>query len=543
MIFQLKKMININQYHSLLDFIDQQCVTYHHSIAFENFGTQMTFKELHDRSVIFAAYLQCDLKLKKGDRFGIMLPNILQFPIALCGALRAGLIIVNINPFYTIEELSHQLNDAGVTAMIILENVASTLEKALPLISVQHVIVTSMGDCLSGMKGFLLDAYLKYIRRQIPDWHIPHAILYDAIFNTVPQKFFSPVAIDSKDIAFLQYTGGTTGTPKGAMLSHGNIVANIIQSLEAIKTKLSMGCDTVIMALPLYHIFSLTGCLFFMAAGAKSLLITDPRDMRLFVKILRSHRFEIFMGLNTLFNGLMRQEDFKKINFSSLRLVISGGMALQQAVADRWQALTHTVIIEGYGLTETSPVVAINPVNSTLSFSGSVGLPAPLTEVSIRDSADQAVAVGEAGELWVRGPQVMQGYWHQPAETKAVLNAEGWLRTGDLARIDEKGMIYIVGRQKDMIIVSGFNVYPVEIESVLMLHPSVKEAAVVGTPSEKTGEAVTAFIVLQAEGPTAQDIIDFCKQHLTKYKIPTKIIFCTELPKSSVGKVLHRKLR
>ncbi len=538
----VSETIDADRFTSLSDFLAVQCDKYSDLVAFENFDAQITFKEFDERSKHFAAYLQNELGLKKGDRFAIMLPNIIQFPIVMYAAIRAGLVVVNVNPLYTVRELSHQLKDSGAKAIIVMENFAHTLSEALPMAEVKHVVVTKMGDCLSLVKGSMINWYLKFIKRQIPDWSIPGAINYLQIMRRGSSHAFKPVDLTGEDLAFLQYTGGTTGLAKGAMLTHRNIVANILQCLEWVQAKLQDGKDTVITALPLYHIFSLTGCFFFMAVGSKALLITNPRDIKRFVKILITHKFSLFVGLNTLFNGLMHQPNFKKIDFSELNLVISGGMALQKPVADRWYQQAGSVIIEGYGLTEASPVVAINPLTNT-AFTGSVGMPVPSTEVQIRDKEKNELAMGGEGELWVRGPQVMRGYWKRLEATRDVIDADGWLRTGDIARLGDDGAIYIVDREKDMIIVSGFNVYPNEIEEVIMSNPGVKEVAVIGVPSDRTGESVKAFIVRTDKHLQEEDIVAFCLKRLTKYKIPKTIEFRHELPKSNVGKVLRRALR
>jgi len=534
--------VNVDRYHSLVDFLETQCQRYSELVAFENFSAQLTYHQLNVLSMRFAGHLQHTFSLCKGDRIAIMLPNVIQFPIALFGALRAGLVVVNVNPLYTARELSHQMQDSGTKAIIVLENFAHVVEQVLPSTDIKHVIVTRMGDCLGRLRGCLINTYLKFVKRQVPGWNIAGAVNYKKLMHQNTVMEFCAPEITPRDIAFLQYTGGTTGLAKGAILTHRNLLVNLHQCLEWVRAKLQHGKDTVVTALPLYHIFSLTGCFFFMAMGAKALLITNPRDLKLFINILRKHPFSVFVGLNTLFNGLMRQYKFSRIDFSHLALVISGGMALQKPVADRWLHKTNSVIIEGYGLTEASPVVTINPL-TTIGFTGSVGLPVPDTVVSIRDHQGQELAINKVGELWVKGPQVMQAYWQKPDETRMVLDDDGWLRTGDIARIDERGFVYIVDRKKDMIIVSGFNVYPNEVEEVIMSNPGVQEVAVIGMPSERTGEAVKAFIVRSDADLREDDVIAFCLQRLTKYKIPKYIEFRHSLPKSNVGKVLRRALR
>ncbi|OGO94190.1 MAG: long-chain-fatty-acid--CoA ligase [Coxiella sp. RIFCSPHIGHO2_12_FULL_42_15] len=534
--------IHIDEELSLIDYLGEQCRKFSNLVAFKNFSGRITFAEFDEQSTLFATYLQQKLGFVRGERFAIMLPNIIQFPVAMFGALKAGLTVVNVNPLYTVRELSHQLKDSGARGIIVMENFAHTVAEALPLSEIKHVIVTRIGDYLNELERHFFHFYLKYLKHEIHDWHIPCAERFIDIMQEAKKYEYLPVKMEGKDTAFLQYTGGTTGLAKGAVLTHHNIISNVHQCLVWVRKKLQHGTDTVVTALPLYHIFSLTGCFFFMAVGSCALLITNPRDIKLFVKILRKNKFSVFVGLNTLFNGLMHQKNFSKIDFSHLQLVISGGMALQKPVADRWQETTGSVIIEGYGLTEASPVVCINPL-TIAKFTGSIGVPIPSTDISIRDKGGHEVPLGSHGELWVHGPQVMGGYWKKPQETANVLDEHGWLRTGDIAYANEHGMLFIVDREKDMIIVSGFNVYPNEVEEIIMSHPGVREVAVVGVPSEKTGEAVKAFIVRSDDKLQAQDIIAFCYPRLTKYKIPKLIEFRNELPKSNVGKVLRRELR
>lgn len=533
--------IKVEEHTSLRDYVTQQCREFANQIAFQNFSKQITYAEFDAVSTRLAAYFQHGMGLKKGDRLAIMLPNVLQFPITMLAAIKAGIVIVNINPLYTARELVLQLNDSGAQAIIVLENFARTLSEALPKTQVKHVVVTKPGDCLDFRERCLSWLIAKVIKRTIPAWQINGAIFFNDALLAAQSMPLDLVPLQGSDIAFLQYTGGTTGTVKAAILTHANVLANVHQCLAWVKSKLSYGKDTVVTALPLYHIFSLMGCLFFMGVGANALLISNPRNYPLFIKTLKKKRFTIFVGLNTMFNSLMRQPGFDEINFSTLRLVISGGMALQKAVADRWQELTGNVIVEGYGLTEASPVVTINPVDVT-AFNGSIGVPISSTDLQIRDKQGRVLAYGEYGEIWVSGPQVMQGYWQKPAETALVLDSQGWLRTGDIGYIDQDGRVYVVDREKDMIIVSGFNVYPNEIEEVLAGHPRVKEVAVIGVPSQSTGEAVKAFIVVD-QPVSADELVKFCQDRLTHYKIPKTIQFMRELPKSNVGKVLRRELR
>lgn len=535
--------INPQQVVSLVDLLEKNCQCYANNFAFSNLGTSLSYKDLETQSRHFAAYLQEVLQLKKGARVAIMLPNILQYPIVMFGILRAGLIVVNINPLYTAPELAHQLKDSGAETIVVLANFANVLEKAFPVTQVKHVIITEIGDLMGPIKSQLVNFVVKYVKKMVPTWNIPDAVTFKKVMVQGAQKTFNKVAVNAADIAYLQYTGGTTGVAKGAMLTHGNMVANILQTLTYVSAAVRQGQETVIVALPLYHIFSLTiCCLAFLASGGHGILITNPRDIPNFVKELRKIPFSVLVGVNTLFNALLNNAEFRKLDFSTLHLNVAGGMAMQRAVADRWQQLTGKFILEGYGLTEASPVVSVNPTDIT-SFTGSIGLPLPSTDVKICDEDDNELPLGEVGELWVKGPQVMKGYWHKEEETKNVLTPDGWLKTGDIVRMDEKGFIYIVDRKKDMIIVSGFNVYPNEVEEVIASHPGVLEVGVIGVPSLQTGEAVKAFVVKKDPNLTEKEILDFVHQRLTRYKVPKIIEFKSELPKSNVGKILRRKLR
>jgi long-chain acyl-CoA synthetase len=536
--------ISLDPTETLRDFLVNRCRQYAGHIALQSFSREISYAELDELSTHFASYLQQKLGMQKGDRFAIMLPNVLQFMVALLGAIKIGLVVVNINPLYTARELSLQLRDSGAKAIIVLENFARTLSQGLPDTDCRHVLVTKPGDLLGWRERALSWVIAKWIKRTIPKWHIAGATSFLMSLRQGKKYRLDAVPLTGQDLVFLQYTGGTTGTVKAAMLTHSNVVANIYQCLAWVSSKLGDGSDTVVTALPLYHIFSLTGSLFFMGVGSRLLLISNPRHTDLFIKTLKRHPFSVFVGLNTMFNNLMDHHDFADIDFSSLRLVISGGMALQKPVADRWQVLTGQVIIEGYGLTEASPVVSINPVNIT-HFNGSIGQAIPLTEISIRNKQAHSLPPGEYGEIWVRGPQVMRGYWHKPEETAQVLTSDGWLRTGDVGYVGEQSFVYVVDREKDMIIVSGFNVYPNEIEEILVSHPAVKEAAVIGVPNEKTGEAVKAFIVKRAgqANITADELKQYCQDRLTHYKLPKFYEFVPDLPKSPVGKVLRRVLR
>lgn len=536
--------INPDAYRSLIEIFQQACNQYRDQPAFYNLGVTMTFGELDKLSRDFAAYLQHTLQLKKGDRFAIMLPNILQYPIALFGALRAGLIVVNVNPLYTADELSYQLNNAGASGIIVLENFAATLQKALPnLPELNHVIVTRIGDKLSPLKAWMMHLVLKYFYKKIPDWQIPNSISFKQTIQEGKQLTFTEVPLHNQDIAFLQYTGGTTGVSKGAVLTHRNIIANMQQADAWFQGLVQPGKEIIITALPLYHIFSLTAnCMYFSKIGGLNVLITNPRDIPAMIKDMKKFKFTAMTGVNTLFNGLIKNPTFSSLDFSQLRLTLGGGMAVQKAVAEKWQQITKKPLLEAYGLTETSPCVTINPANLK-AYNGTIGLPVSSTDVCILDDNGKELLIGEVGELAVKGPQVMQGYWQNSGETKKVFTPDGWLLTGDIASIDEQGFVRLLERKKDMILVSGFNVYPNEIEDVLARMPGIREAAVVGVPDENSGETVKAFIVKDDPHLTPTDITKYCRQHLTPYKVPRQVEFCQELPKTNVGKILRRALR
>ncbi|OSN09980.1 long-chain fatty acid--CoA ligase [Lonsdalea iberica] len=535
--------IDPDRYSSLMELFENSMARNAERPAFINMGETMTFRQLEQRSRAFAAYLQHQLKLKKGDRVALMMPNLLQYPIALFGILRAGMVVVNINPLYTPRELEHQLNDSGASAMVIVSNFAHTLEKVVFNTPVKHVILTRMGDQLSAAKGTLVNFVVKYIKRLVPKYHLPDAISFRSVLQQGKKMPYLRPELERGDLAFLQYTGGTSGVSKGAMLTHRNLLANLTQIRAAYGSLLHEGNDLVVTALPLYHIFALlVNCLLFIEMGGQNLLITNPRDIPGMVKELARHPFTVISGVNTLFNALLNNDDFHRLNFSTLHLSVGGGASVQQAVAERWEALTGNHLLEGYGLTESSPLVTGNPYDMQ-QYTGSVGLPIPSTEVRIVDERANDVALGEAGELWVRGPQVMKGYWNQPEETAAVLK-DGWLATGDIVTSDEQGFLRIVDRKKDMILVSGFNVYPNEIEDVIVRHPDVVEAAAVGVPSEISGEAVKVFIVRRPDSTLETEaLIAHCRRYLTGYKVPRQFEFRDELPKSNVGKILRRELR
>lgn len=535
--------IDITQYSSISDVFRQSVEKFAHQPAFQNMGKTLTYAEVGKLAQDFASYLQNVLKLPRGERVAIMLPNLLQYPIALFGILQAGLVAVNTNPLYTPRELEHQLKDSDATTIIVLENFANTLELVLPRTQIKHVIVASVGEMFGFFKGTLMNFVLRKIKKMVPEYRIFGAIPFQTTLKEGAAHTFRPVTLTREDTALLQYTGGTTGVAKGAVLSHGNICANMLQAKEWIKNQLREGKETVIAALPLYHIFALTvNLMIFTNAGSKIILITNPRDMKGFIGELKKERISVFIGVNTLFNGMVNQPDFAAVNFSNLRLTLGGGMATQKAVAEKWKKITGTPIVEAYGLTEASPGVCCNPLNIE-AYSGGIGLPVPSTEVELRDADGKEVGVGQPGELWVRGPQVMKGYWNRPEETAKTIDARGFLETGDIAVMDEKGWLKLVDRKKDLIVVSGFNVYPNEIEEVISHNDKVMEVACIGVPNEKTGEALKVFVVKKDPSLTKEELIEFCRTELTAYKVPKDIEFRDELPKSNVGKILRRELR
>ena len=535
--------IDITQYSSISDVFRQSVEKFAHQPAFQNMGKTLTYAEVGKLAQDFASYLQNVLKLPRGERVAIMLPNLLQYPIALFGILQAGLVAVNTNPLYTPRELEHQLKDSGATTIIVLENFANTLELVLPRTQIKHVIVASVGEMFGFFKGTLMNFVLRKIKKMVPEYRISGAIPFQTTLKEGAAHTFRPVTLTREDTALLQYTGGTTGVAKGAILSHGNICANMLQAKEWIKNQLREGKETVIAALPLYHIFALTvNLMIFTNAGSKIILITNPRDMKGFIGELKKERISVFIGVNTLFNGMVNQPDFATVDFSNLRLTLGGGMATQKAVAEKWKKITGTPIVEAYGLTEASPGVCCNPLNIE-TYSGGIGLPVPSTEVELRDANGKEVGIGQPGELWVRGPQVMKGYWNRPEETAKTIDARGFLETGDIAVMDEKGWLKLVDRKKDLIVVSGFNVYPNEIEEVVSHNDKVMEVACIGVPNEKTGEALKVFVVKKDPSLTKEELIEFCRTELTAYKVPKDIEFRDELPKSNVGKILRRELR
>ena len=530
------------EYTSLVELFETASNKYSDRIAFENLGVKMTFSEVDRLSTYFAAYLQVELGLKKGDRIAIQMPNLLQFPVAFIGALKAGLIVVNTNPLYTPREMEHQFKDSGVSAVLILSNFASHLQTILPHIPAKHIIVTQMGDMLGTVKGLLVDVVVKYIKRLVPSFHIPNAVSFKSALKKGARLTLSRPSIDPEDLAVLQYTGGTTGIAKGAQLSHRNIIAHNQMITHWFKPYMTKDHkDIVITAIPMYHIFALTvnGILMYYT-GVKNVLITNPRDIPGFCKELKKHKFTIITGVNTLFNGLLHNPEFSKIDFSALKGAVAGAMAVQDAVARRWKEVTGSTLVEGYGLSETSPVLCCNPLDGT-QRSGTIGIPMPSTEVAIFDDNGNQLAQGEAGEICARGPQVMRGYWQQ--DNTGVFFDGGWFRTGDIGIMDQDGFFKIVDRKKDMIKVSGFNVYPNEIENVIASHPKVLEVAAIGVPDAKSGEVIKVFIVKKDPTLTEEELKAFCHENLTNYKVPKYFVFRTELPKSNVGKILRRVLK
>ncbi|OGT42837.1 MAG: long-chain-fatty-acid--CoA ligase, partial [Gammaproteobacteria bacterium RIFCSPHIGHO2_12_FULL_40_19] len=527
--------INPDAFSSLSHFYEKYADDFSDRTVFTSFGVSLTYQEFRNHVRDFAAFLQQELKLKKGDRIAIMMPNLLQYPIAIFGALKAGLIIVNVNPLYTAPELAYQLSDAGAEAILVLETFADHLQAALPETMIKHVIITQLGDMLGFMKGSIVNFVARYVKHKVPDYHLPEAIYFKTALGLGNCLPFEAVAMTNTDIAFLQYTGGTTGRSKGAMLTHRNIIANVLQCVAWLRNVKSQQHGVMIGALPMYHIFSLTVCgMCIFPMGASTVLIANPRDIASLIKDVKHCNMTMMVGLNTLFNAMLNHPNFSKIDFSHLKLTISGGMAMQKPVAERWQQVTGVPVLEGYGLTETSPVISLCPVTMT-HFTGSVGVPVPSTDVVIRDDSNHDLDFHQTGEIWARGPQVMKGYWHNDIETSQVLDADGWLRTGDIGYMDERGFVYIVDRKKDMVLISGFNVYPNEVEAVIVSHPGVQTVAVIGIPYEKTGEALKAFIIKKDPHLTEAALIAFCRKSLTGYKIPRFFEFRDELPTSTVG--------
>jgi len=533
--------IDLGQRQNMADLLDEGFRAYAERPAFENMGTTLSYAEVARLSAQFAAWLR-DQGLEPGDRVALMMPNLLQYPIAMFGVLRAGLVVVNTNPLYTARELQHQLADSGARAIVILENFAHVLEKIIGQTGIRHVVVTGAGDLLKAPKRYLVNAAVRYLKRDVPAYKLAAAVSFNRALEAGARLELSPARRELDDLAFLQYTGGTTGLAKGAMLTHRNLLSNIEQSAQWISA-VGFGRETIITALPLYHVFALTAnCMVFFKIGGLNRLITNPRDTKGFVKELQKAPFTAITGVNTLFNALLNTPGFEQTDFSSLKFTLGGGMAVQRTVAEQWKAVTGTTLIEAYGLTETSPAACVNPMDLE-DYNGAIGLPIPSTECCVMDEEGNIQGTGEVGELCVRGPQVMKGYWNRPGETEKVLTPEGWFRTGDVARMDERGYFYIVDRKKDMILVSGFNVYPNELEDVIAAHPQVIEVGVIGVADEKSGEAVKAVVVRRDESLSAKALREWCKEQMTGYKVPRYIEFVDELPKTNVGKILRRELR
>ncbi|HEY9005654.1 MAG TPA: AMP-binding protein [Ohtaekwangia sp.] len=533
--------INLYDYSSLIDLFEKSCAKYSGKVAFVNMGKEITFKEIDELSRNFAAYLQ-SLGLKKGDRIAIQMPNLLQFPVAFFGALRVGLTVVNTNPLYTPREMEHQFKDAGVSAIVIVANFASHLQKILGNTKIKHIIVTELGDMLGGLKGTLVNFAVKYVKKMVPAYQLPNVIPFKEALRKGASLPYTKADVTVKDIAVLQYTGGTTGIAKGAKLSHGNLIAHNSMITEWFKPYMSKdGSDIIITAIPMYHIFALSvnGLLMF-STGVKSVMITNPRDMKGFVKELRKYKFSIVTGVNTLFNGLLHTPGFSDLDFSALKGAVGGGMAVQDVVAKKWEEVTGKPLVEGYGLSETSPVLCCNPLDGGHRL-GTIGLPMPSTEVAVFDDNGNQLKPGETGEICARGPQVMSGYWEK--DNEGVFFHGEWFRTGDIGKEDEDGFFKIVDRKKDMIKVSGFNVFPNEIENVIAAHPKVLEVAAIGVPDTKSGEVIKVFIVKKDQSLTEEELKAYFHENLTNYKVPKHIEFRTELPKTNVGKILRRALK
>jgi long-chain acyl-CoA synthetase len=535
--------VNVDEYRSVCEVLDTSVRKFAALPAYVNMGTAISYAELDRLSSAFAAYLLNVAKLKRGTRVALMMPNILQYPVAMFGILKAGCTAVNCNPLYSPRELEYQLNDSGAEAIVIVENFAHVLAQVIGKTKVKHVIATGLGDLLDFPKRIVVNFVVRHVKRMVPAWRIAGAVPFSAALARGQGEVWTRPDVGPDDIAFLQYTGGTTGVPKGAMLTHRNLVANMQQAHAWLRNVLEEGREVVITPLPLYHIFALlANCLTFMKIGAKNVLITNPRDIPAFVQDLSKYPFTAITGVNTLYNALLNNPDFAKLDFSHLRVSLAGGMAVHRAVAERWKKVTGKALIEAYGLTETSPAVTVNPLDLA-DYNGSIGLPIPSTEIAIRDDDGDDVPPGESGELCVRGPQVMKGYWQKPQETAKVLMPDGFLRTGDIAVVDENGFVRIVDRKKDMIIVSGFKVFPNEIEDVVSLHPGVLEVGAVGTADVASGEAVKIVVVRRDPDLNAEELIAYCRKHLTAYKIPRHVEFREELPKTNIGKILRRSLR
>ena len=535
--------IDVNRFASLEHLLRSTCGRFANHAAFSSMDSVMTFRELDAASAAFAAWLQKVATLKRGDRVALMLPNLLQYPVAMFGVLRAGMVVVNVNPLYTARELEHQLRDSGAVAIVVLENFAHTLEQVIGSTPLRTVITTQVGDLLPPPRRFLTNAVVKHVKKLVPSWRLDGAVSFNRVLAAGRTLALDDVALTHGDLAFLQYTGGTTGVAKAAMLTHGNMVANVLQVAAWMSPNLDDGVETVVIPLPLYHVFALTGCLSFFSKGAQALLIANPRDLPAFIKSLRRAPFSAIIGVNTLFRALLDAPDFATIDWSPLKLAVAGGMAVQHVVAHRWKAATAVPLVEGYGLTESAPVAIANPVTIE-EWTGQIGVPLPSTDAAIMDDDGNRMALGEVGEICLRGPQVMTGYWNRPDETAHAFTPDGWLRTGDMGVMDDCGSIRITDRKKDMIVVSGFKVFPNEIEDVLTIHPGVLEAAAIGMRDERSGETVKAIVVRKDPALTEDALLAHCKRHLTGYKMPRVVEFRSEpLPKSNIGKILRRELR
>lgn len=539
---EVNRTIDSSKYSSVVDLLMNSVTKFGDRPAYVNFGKTLTFNEIDLLSKNFAAYMQyCGLK--PGDRIAIQMPNVLQYPVVLFGALRAGLIVVNINPLYTPREMDHQFRDSGVKAIVILANFAGNLQKILAKTNIQHVFITQMGDFIGGLKGILINFIVKRVKKMVPEYNLPMGINLNSILKKGAKLPFKEPEIKHSDVAFLQYTGGTTGASIGAMLTHENIIANMLQIREWMKPKLRELEEVAITALPLYHIFALTvNCLCMLQLGAENILITNPRDFDSFIKDLKKYPFTFITGVNTLFNGMLNHPKFSEVDFSHLKVSVGGGMAVQKVVAEKWEELTNCPLVEGYGLSETSPVLSCNPIDGTHRI-GTIGLPVPGTELKVMDDDGKEVGMGNPGEICARGPQVMKGYWNREDETKNAFHSGGWFKTGDIGTMQEDGFFTIVDRKKDMILVSGFNVYPNEVEDVVVQVDGVVEAAAIGIPDERSSEIVKLFVVRRDDSITEKVILEYCRENLTKYKIPRQIEFVKDLPKSNVGKILRRVLK
>jgi long-chain acyl-CoA synthetase len=535
--------IDSNRFASLKDVLVATCERFGDLPAYRSMGTTMSFRQLEEASRAFAGWLQTVAKMQRGERVALMMPNLLQYPVALFGALRAGMVVVNVNPLYTPRELEHQLKDSGATAVVVLENFAHTLSQVIGSIPIRTIITTQVGDLLPPLKRLLTNAVVKHVKKLVPPWRLAGAVAFNQVLAAGRTRSLDEVALTHEDLAFLQYTGGTTGVAKGAMLTHGNMVANVLQVAAWMSPKLNDGEETLVIPLPLYHVFALTGALSFFSKGALAVLIANPRDMPAFLKVLRQTRFTAIIGVNTLFRALLDAPGFADVELRELKLTVAGGMAVQNVVAHRWRQRAGTALVEGYGLTESAPVAIANPV-TIQEWSGQIGVPLPSTEAAILDDDGGLVTLGQVGEICLRGPQVMKGYWNRPDETAKMFTDDGWMRTGDMGVMDERGSIRITDRKKDMIVVSGFKVFPNEIEDVLTMHPGVLEAGAIGVPDERSGEAVKVVVVRKDPTLTKDALLAHCKAHLTGYKMPRIVEFRAEpLPKTNIGKILRRELR